>query len=520
MLKKVIGFSLVLFFGLTFLMAQAALLKSPALNYNDTTAYPGLGSNGITQIKAQGDSLLWLGTGAGLSWVEKEHFRDSIYSYFPGFAPMPKGGISAIETGNDQVWIAAVFDSTTDQGELQTGGGLSFSEDGGHNWTKIKQPIDEVDDEYDIWNGDTIDFLPVTTPVQNTTWDIAINGDSVYIVSWAAGLRFTNDKGVSWRRIPLPADNQDSLIIGVDDLDFQINPRNNYNHMGFSVLACGDTLWVGTAKGINRGIIDGETIQWVHFSAERTAGIAGDFVVSLERQVVNGKNIIWAVTLPGPTSGESQGISYTEDGGRTWHTTLADKRGYDIATRNNEVYVATQSGLFKLSEDHQSWSEYSRISDNESGGEILTDRMYALLSDQDYLWVGTADGLARLNVADNQWSIYHESVSTDFPNQPEVYAYPNPFYPRYSNVRNDKGHVRIKFNLEQAATVWLEVYDFAMQQVYKSDKSRLTAGDRFLVWDGLRNNGETVANGTYFCKLNIKDDSGSRSHWTKLIIMK
>ena len=520
MFKKLLLFVFLPVFGFSVLSAQATLLKTPELNYNDTTAYEGLGSNGITQIKSQGDSILWLGTGAGLSWVETDYFQDSVFSYYSGYEQMPKGGVSAIETEDSSIWIASVFDSTTREGKIQTGGGLSFSGDGGETWSKLPQPVDAGSDDFDVWNGDTIRFLPIITPVQNTTWDIAIDRNNIYTASWAGGLRRTSDNGQSWERIPLPADDEDTLVVGQDEIDYQINPRNNYNHMGFSVLAYNDTLWVGTAKGINKGIIKDNTIEWIHYSTEKLAGITGDFVVALYRQSYGGDDIIWAVTLPGPTSGESQGICYTEDGGQTWQSTMDGFRAYDIVSAGEDIFVATRTGLYKLSKDRNNWSKYDPIIDNKSKNEILTDRIYALLSDGEYLWAGTNDGLGRLDLEESSWSIYHESVSTEEAGEPEIYAYPNPFYPRYSNIRNEAGHVRIKFNLKSSATVWLEVYDFAMERVYKGAKERMTAGDRFIVWDGTRESGELVANGTYFCKLTRKTNSVTSSHWTKLLIMK
>ena len=39
-------------------------------------------------------------------------------------------------------------------------------------------------DNGEVWGGDTIEFLPVVTPVNNTTWDISlcrIDDDSIFI---------------------------------------------------------------------------------------------------------------------------------------------------------------------------------------------------------------------------------------------------------------------------------------------------------------------------------------------------
>jgi len=57
-------------------------------------------------------------------------------------------------------------------------------------------------------------------------------------------------------------------MCGVIDLDtYELNPNDpdnggNHNHKGFSVYVINDTVWAGTANGINKGIIDSDCINW------------------------------------------------------------------------------------------------------------------------------------------------------------------------------------------------------------------------------------------------------------------
>jgi len=187
------------------LFGQAFRLSKPFLD-DSTLVYEGLGGNGITQIAFQGDSLTWFATGSGLS--KTEDFGENFYTYYPGDNNLPKGGISAISTLDSIIWVAGVFDSTTMEGEMQTGGGLAYSNNYGGSWTYIPQPVDSAGDKTDIWNGDTVSFLPITTPVSNTTWDISItriDNDSiyVYITSWAGGIRRSRNFGKTWQRRPM-----------------------------------------------------------------------------------------------------------------------------------------------------------------------------------------------------------------------------------------------------------------------------------------------------------------------------
>jgi Domain of unknown function (DUF4331)/FlgD Ig-like domain len=69
--------------------------------------------------------------------------------------------------------------------------------------------------------------------------------------------------------------------------------------------------------------------------------------------------------------------------------------------------------------------------------------------------------------------------------------YPNPFNPS----------TQIKYNLTRADNVVLKVYDILGKEVRTLVDERMNAGEKVAVWDGLDNNGNTVASGTYFLKL-------------------
>lgn len=503
--------------------SQAFRLAKPNLNGDNT--YAGLPSNSVSEIVAQGDSLIWFATGGGLSM--SPDFGVSFVSYYSGMNNLPRGGISAIAVKGDTIWVAGIFDSTTVIGSMQTGGGLAYSIDRGENWTYVSQPVDDPADDHDDWNNQSVAFLPVTTSVNNTTWDIALTDDYVYIVSWAGGIRRSADMGQTWQRIPLPSDDLNELSCG-DIIDFEINPRDppdgNHNHKGFSVLAYGDTVWIGTANGINLGIVESsDCISWRKFSAQNSP-ISGNFVVALARQVWQGKETIWAVTLSTDNAGEYNAVSKTSDGGLTWTTTLRNERAYNFAFQDSIVYVCTEAGLFK-SIDGENWAVYTPISDTSSGEQIYSEYFYAAMVDnregENYLWVGTSDGIARTASDGLTWRVFRTAVSTKSAGQSAIYAYPNPFAPNHHNVLNNDGHVRFQYDLDNAASVRLEIYNFAMERVYRSEwQSVMSAGDHHLVWNGRATNGELVANGTYFCKLTKKMNGQAQDFWTKLIVIK
>ena len=170
------------------------------------------------------------------------------------------------------------------------------------------------------WGNQELLALAVTTDINNVSYDVGLKGNYVYAASWAGGLRrfdYTLNNP-EWEVIPLPMDEQNSLMCDMVDIDnFQLNPRDpidggNHNHKGFSVLGTDDYLWVGTANGINRGTINGDCIDWSHLTTVN--GLSGDWVVGIEKQ----DDRIWAITWSAGT-GQFNSISYTDDEGITWN---------------------------------------------------------------------------------------------------------------------------------------------------------------------------------------------------------
>ncbi len=510
---------------ITILMTNA--LMAFDFHLSKTTAdtakmYEGLSSNGVTSIALQGESVVWLGTGAGLS--RTDDFGETFISYYPGDKKLPYGSITAISTMDSLIWVAGVYDSTISGNSETIGGGLAYSMDYGLSWEYVPQPVNDTTDTWDIWGGDTIRYEPVTTIVSNTTWDIATTEDYTYIVSWAGGLRRTADLGKTWQRVPLPADYKSSL--GDEKIDYKIDPRDpaaggNHNHKAFSVIAYSDTVWVGTANGINRGIVKDDYIQWEKFNAQNSS-VSGNFVVSLHRQVYKGRETVWAVTLPADNPGEYQAVSKTTDGGLNWTTVLENERAYSISSYDSLVFVATQKGVFK-SIDGKNWSLY-RAAQAINGDRILDDTAYETKVDdrtgEKQLWIGTSDGIAKRNLATLNWEIYRATLSTQAKGQPMFYAYPNPFSPTHQNQLNGEGHVRFQYDLENPGDVVLEIFTFAMERIYKASVYETSTGDNVLIWNGRTDNGFYAANGTYFCKLTKKVNGKTSSGWTKLMIIK
>ena len=534
------------------------------------TSSNNMRSNIVTEIILATDSTVWLGTGLGVSVI-----RDSLtVETLPSSTELtegsqdtllPEGGISAMAaSGQGRVMLIAVAGSEND---IPVGKGIAYTTnatDSVIGWEYFKQPIDRqaANPPLDTaqWSGEGgvlyFSALPITVPQANVTYDIAFSDEFAWIASWAGGLRRYKFLDNIWQRVPLPMDDQfelitcaainsngDSTYIEVRNKsivtvpphkmfvlrDYYLNPRDpidggNHNHKAFSVLVYGDTIWVGTANGINRGIIDASAdycIDWEHYSYP-THGLSGNFVVGLALQMHKGKRTIWAATVNADDATEKRGVSYTTNDGLSWNTALLGERVYNITAHDSLVFAATANGLWKT-EDGINWARYKPAQQHipNSTDEILANEVYSVAFDtgDTSIWIGTGDGVAHSYDLDGEnWKIYRAEYDQD-----EDYAYPNPFSPYTHNVIGGDGYVRFHTNeWSDTPVIDLEVYNFAMEKVFTESFDRRDKSSGALKWSGRDTQGRLVNNGVYFVKLNYPENQNSKPspHWVKLIVVK
>jgi hypothetical protein len=515
-------------------------------------------SNVVTEVILQKDQAVWLGTGLGVSVIRDSLTVDTLpdtTGLVGGISGahtnrLPQGGISAMAaSGQGSILLIAVAGSEND---IPVGKGVAFTTnatDSVINWTYYDQPIDdELSDTIPFGDIGFVAVLPITVPQANVTYDIAFSDEFAWIASWAGGLRRYKLLDKTWERVPLPMDDQFELTTCIDTSyvpiggkyilkDFYLNPRDpidggNHNHKTFSVLTYGDTIWVGTANGINRGILgSGNCVDWEHYSYP-THGLSGNFVVGLAMQMFNGKRIIWAATVNADDPTEQRGVSYTTNDGLSWNTALLGERVYNITAHDSLVFAATAKGLWKT-EDGINWARYKPARQAipvpntaiHSTDEVLANEVYSVAFDSrpyygdNSIWIGTGDGAAHSYDLDGlNWKIFRAEYDQD-----EDYAYPNPFSPYTHNVIGGDGYVRFHTN-EWSGTfvIDLDVYNFAMEKVFAGSFDRRVASSGALKWNGRDTQGRLVNNGVYFVKLKYPENQTSKpsAHWVKLIVVK
>ena len=518
----------ILFFWLIFFQISYSQVNSPEIfrmrNLISQNQFDGLKSNSIGDIVQQEDTLLWLATGSGLSLLKDSvsFVKDSIGiftldSSIISSAPSKNffGAVSALAV--DKKSLLAAF-ATSDE-DISTGNGIVYTTNSTGNSISWKyfydELIDNVSDSIPTFAGKYFKSLPITAHQANVTYDAAIGEKYIWITSWAGGLRRYNIETAQnfWERIPLPEDGDifldtcDSSSYEIDPneenksllKDYYLNPRDpqdggNHNHKAFSVIAYSDTIWVGTANGINRGIIGAGKgcITWKHYTAANN-GLSGGFVVDLALQRFKGKRIIWAATLQA-LDGEKNGVSFSMDDGETWHSTLIDERPYNITASDSMVFVGSKNGLWKTVVDspmdiEKTWAKYINIKQalpiGSTGAykmdEILTNEVVGVnydkrpfFSSSSTLWIGTWDGLARsIGSSATNWKIYRAKYDSN-----KSYAYPNPFSPYEHNIVNGEGYVHFNIDVKVSYVVEMDIFNFAMEPVFskKFDRRNISTG--------------------------------------------
>ena len=466
-------------------------------------------SNSILDIIAIGDTV-WLGTSRGVS---VSFDRGENWTNFYNTEPFGDDNTSTISydkyTGT--LWVATAETVEGIGGEsVPAGTGLKFTTDNGITWNSVPQPVDGENETTEEYGINILQALPVTVTEQNLTYDIAFTSGTVWITSFAGGLRKSTDNGQDWERVVLPPDYLDS-IHPEDTLDFCLAPvggsfcvDGNLNHRAFSVIAIDDsTLYVGTAGGINKSTDNG--VSWEKFNHQNQGEpISGNFITALAYNDLT--QTVWASTWKAEAEQEFYGVSSSDDGGVTWKTFLYDERTHNFGFKGNDVIALTDNGAFRSIDLGNSWLLPNSIVDEQSNTSLKTTVFYSAASDDNTVWLGSADGLVRLSentsLWNGTWKIYFASQPLATNN--ETYAYPNPFFPLQEELK-------IKYSTgDVEATVTIRIFDFGMnyvRTVIQNAPRNRTLEDAPDYWDGRDDAGNFVPNGVYIYRVEVNSGS-------------
>jgi len=494
---------------------QSRVLRQFSLSDSLSSSVQLPPSNSVSHIESR-DSTVWVGTGKGLA---RSRNGGRSWQSFRTNSAFANDGVFAVAVGDSAVWTSTGFVKEVNDAGVQTGSGYAYSTDDGASWNHVNQTLDTQADSLLPYGLDTLRALPIVVPEQNVTFDISLSPGKVWIASWASGLRYSTNNGQKWQRVLLPPDDRDRIAPRTlptgDTVDFYVDPRQNNNFLAFSVLAVdNDTIWCGTAGGINKSTDGG--VSWVRFThANQASPILGDWVIAIKEQRFQNKKRIWATNWLAEDQAEEFGVSYTDDGGRTWKNFLRGIKAYEFAFRDSIAYIATDLGLYRTDDGGLTFTRNGTIIDQATRQTITKPAVFAAASVADTVWAGTDDGIVTTidnaaNPFGTTWRIYrtYQQIGASR----TTYAYPNPFSPNFEVAR-------IHYSTQNtAATVSIDIFDFGMNEVRAIVRNaRRPQGEFDEIWNGKSNDGVAIANGVYFYRLRIDSDEPV---WGKIMVLR
>jgi hypothetical protein len=532
------------------LLGVEASQARPQRFHQDVEPISGLFGTEIGDIVWSG-RYLWAATEGGVARLDPNQASGASASdwvTFTEFNGIGRGSISALDAVGDTIWVSTIIDTTTSIGSRQKSTGLSFSHDAGRTWTRIANE--------EIFNPQLASFARGPgTPIDNGCFGISIGDGEIWAAFFAGSTVRFSDDGRSWQRV-LPDAAEDivyfvgdtaadslriladslaregadeptiaALRVGADSLASQ-----QFLHRTFSVLAYGDTVWIGTSSGLARSF-DGGT-SWKNIKVRPDANgnaqpghISGNWVLSIQRQILaDGSSIIWIGSdATGLVSGEMRAMSFSRDNGENWAIT-GPTFAWDFSFSENFVWAATNQGLFAspniFGATGRIWEQVSVID-----GEPLDGVFVGLETTRDALWAGAENGLGRSPDEGATWRIIRDLIRTPSidsgafvgiggvpDSSTTTYAAPNPFSPSSGD------RALIVFSLAQETQVDIDIYDFASRKVRVLSRDAVFSGDRDhrVAWDGLDDGGHSVANGVYFYRITL--DSGHQA-FGKVVVL-
>ena len=456
------------------------------------------------------DNTLWVGTSHGLSKTTDEGIS---WKNFVTVKEFTKQNISSMAFWGDTIFTSLIYVSVKNDGSYSAGDGFTLSSDGGTSWVHYSQAKDDRADTVITYGINRLSALAVIVDEQNVTYNCSIFGNTIWIASWAGGIRKSTDLGKTFERVILPPDNLFSINPN-DTLSFRIDPNRYLNHRAFSVLAVDSLeIWAGTADGINKSTDGG--ISWRKFnSLSETSPILGDWVIHINQQKYKDKNRIWITNKNTDTiKNDHRGVCFTEDGGETWTSLLHGVESNYFAFKDSIIYVATSIGILRSDNDGKTFELFDNFYDKTNGNKVLYPQVYTISIMNDRIWFGTSDGL--VSTIDNANTKFGTEWSVQRTYQPmkanSAYAYPNPFSPSNSVTR-------INYTMpKNSCNVSIDIFDFGMNHI-KTIFNNVKSGNLIQedIWDGSDSNSKTVANGIYFYRVRIDDEN----IWGKILVLK
>lgn len=416
------------------------------------------------------DSKIWAGWSNQLLYSDNGGLSWRCFDTSNGFEPRL---ISAMTVNDTAFWAATYYDTTTQSGTYSLNGGI------------YKSDIDVTGWEHFI--------LPYPFDAGNITYDIVVDSGVIWTANWWKGLSKSTDGGLNWG------------LIFFDPGCF--NAWDSLHHRVFS-LAIGDSIiWAGTEGGLNYSTDQGVTWEYIR-RTEEEGTLSADKVVCIRIRDTGGAKEIWAAAWKNYQTGGDFGVSISSDGCQTWRTVLNGRRVWNFLFHNEDVFVASDSGLWFSDDGGQS---FENITDHAISHNI--DMYSVAITSDSVIRIGTSNGLYQGGYRGDYWEkVDFTALDTDDEKSPGpgFFAlgqnFPNPFNPSTT----------IPVNLERSGFITIRVYDILGRKLKTIVSRHLRQGEYLFQWDGADDQGCQAPAGVYFYRL----DNGQTGYTRTMILLK
>lgn len=473
--------------GIAFLFL--VLFSSPAyglLPYHLAQPTSGLAGNAVSEILWDG-KWIWVGTVDGVSKTSDGGGNWQTYRTTNGLS---YNDVTAMGLSDSVLWVAFAYNRFLEGEPFPFGGGFNKTTDYGNTWKEIR-PSQATDG-----------YLKLA-------FDITITDSLVWAACVHGGLiRFFNDS--TWENVFADSSARKDFE---DD-----STGSNLNNIFFAAVA--DTLspdttsiWTGTCAGIYKFIFtQSDTADTVINYNSLQHSLSGNFVFALAVQEYDDRKIILAGTRT-DCEGGTYAASKSTDGGETWETVLEGDVVNNFDFDDSVIWAATNSGLKRSEDWGETWEVFDFIEDKDQRDQmVFSTEFYSVRVIRDTVWAGNADGLVKTGDDGENWKVYRSFVPLGTKGSETAYAYPNPFSPKlFTQV------TRIHYKPVRDGFVTIKIYDFAMNLVKEIEAGEKKVGTEYdEIWDGKNDEGDIVANGTYFFKV----EATGQTEWGKIVVIK
>jgi photosystem II stability/assembly factor-like uncharacterized protein len=364
--------------------------------------FSGFSSNDVGDIIAiyppGGDTIIWVGTGRGISKTSDGGVSWSFYDRRNG---LNENEITALAVSTGTIWAATAYSELVEGELIPYGRGFNRTEDLGDTW--------------DSFIPEQLNFAGMVS------YDIAIDDTTVWAAAWYGGLIRSQDGGQTWENVfvdsAAQADFEERRFLYLNNRFFAVvvdtncpvekKLKNSINDIHYD----GQLLWAATQNGLQGSLDFGET--W--FPKDTSSGLNSNGIFCLAGDT----SFLWAglyeeeethplQLFPSLTGAD---FNYTSDRGVNWTASRPDqgqassrkKFPFDIAVVDTVVWAACgYGGLIRTFDRGETWENVfvDTSALRRFGEDQLQDRdVFTSLAadtfalDTTVVWAGTVNGL-------------------------------------------------------------------------------------------------------------------------------